>query len=265
MRAATAARARMPSAPIRRERHCKCGRRFGYSLRPGLPFICPVMVIDPTYLGATVVVARALCLTSYNLSLTQKTCLFTDGHQARVCAVRRGSTRASASYRATRNRFLLWFLKSTRLFLSPYWGPKRPISSLDSQTDLRRQRTRSKNGQSAAEPTAKCSSEVSSQVCCVLLPSDSNAAASIASAAIAAATAAGEEVSSSTNWQQGSPRKAGHGSTGSKGVGRAERACGSACPSRHLHTLFAAGVDDSGHCTIVSAKVASADGECFWP
>ena len=132
LRAATAARARMPSGPIRFERHCKWGRRFGYSLRPGLPFICPVMVIDPTYLGATVVVGRALCLTSYNLSLTRKTCLFTDGHQAGVCAVRRGSTRASASHRATRNRFLLWFLKPTRLFLSPNWGLKRPISSLDS-------------------------------------------------------------------------------------------------------------------------------------
>ena len=47
-------------------------------------FICPFVVIDPTDLGATIVVAQALCLTifKFNLSPTQKTCLFTDGNKA---------------------------------------------------------------------------------------------------------------------------------------------------------------------------------------
>ena len=31
-------------------------------------FICPFVVIDPTNLGVTIVVAQALCLTIYNLS-----------------------------------------------------------------------------------------------------------------------------------------------------------------------------------------------------
>ena len=44
-------------------------------------FICPFVVIDPTDLGATFAVAQALCLTIFNLSPTQKTCLFTDGNK----------------------------------------------------------------------------------------------------------------------------------------------------------------------------------------
>ena len=39
-------------------------------------FICPFVVEDPTDLGATIVVAQALCLSIFNLSPTQKTCLF---------------------------------------------------------------------------------------------------------------------------------------------------------------------------------------------
>ena len=35
---------------------------------------------------ATIVVAQALCLSIFNLSPTQKTCLFTDGNKANVCA-----------------------------------------------------------------------------------------------------------------------------------------------------------------------------------
>ena len=50
-------------------------------------FICPFVVIYPTDLGATIVVAQALCLTIFNLSPTQKTCLFTDGNKASVCDV----------------------------------------------------------------------------------------------------------------------------------------------------------------------------------
>ena len=47
-------------------------------------FICPFVVDDPTDLGATIVVAQALCLSIFNLSPTQKTCLFTDGNKANV-------------------------------------------------------------------------------------------------------------------------------------------------------------------------------------
>ena len=42
-------------------------------------FICPFVVDDPTDLGATIVVAQALCLSIFNLSPLQKNCLFTDG------------------------------------------------------------------------------------------------------------------------------------------------------------------------------------------
>ena len=48
-------------------------------------FICPFVVIDPTNLGAIIVVAQALCLSIFNLSPTQKTSLFTDGNKASVC------------------------------------------------------------------------------------------------------------------------------------------------------------------------------------
>ena len=41
-------------------------------------FICPLVVIDPTDLGATIVVAHALYLTIFNLFPPQNTCLFTD-------------------------------------------------------------------------------------------------------------------------------------------------------------------------------------------
>ena len=47
-------------------------------------FVCPFVVMDPTNLGATIVVAQALCLTILDLSPTQKTCLFTDGNKASV-------------------------------------------------------------------------------------------------------------------------------------------------------------------------------------
>ena len=47
-------------------------------------FICPFVVIDPIDLGATIVVAPALCLTIFNVSPTQNTCLFTDGNKASV-------------------------------------------------------------------------------------------------------------------------------------------------------------------------------------
>ena len=40
-------------------------------------------VIDPTYL--TIVVAQAWCLTIFNLSPMQNTCLFTNGNKASVC------------------------------------------------------------------------------------------------------------------------------------------------------------------------------------
>ena len=46
-------------------------------------FICLFVVDDPTYLGATIMVAQALCLSIFNLSPTQKTCLFTDGNKAK--------------------------------------------------------------------------------------------------------------------------------------------------------------------------------------
>jgi len=42
------------------------------------------VVDDPTDLGATIVVAQALCLSIFNLSPTQKTCLFTNGNKANV-------------------------------------------------------------------------------------------------------------------------------------------------------------------------------------
>ena len=48
-------------------------------------FICPFVVIDPTDLGATIVVAQALCLTIVNLFPTQNTGLFTDSNKASVC------------------------------------------------------------------------------------------------------------------------------------------------------------------------------------
>ena len=50
-------------------------------------FICPFVVNDPTYLGATIVVAQALCLSIFNLSPTQKTCLFTNGNKANVSVI----------------------------------------------------------------------------------------------------------------------------------------------------------------------------------
>ena len=60
-------------------------------------FICPFVVDDPTDLGATIVVAQALCLSIFNLSPTQKTCLFTKGNKANVsvCLRWRGHTAAN--------------------------------------------------------------------------------------------------------------------------------------------------------------------------
>ena len=45
------------------------------SLKVGL--ICPFVVFDhyQIFLGATIVIVQALCLTIFNLSLTQNTCL----------------------------------------------------------------------------------------------------------------------------------------------------------------------------------------------
>ena len=63
-------------------------------------YICPFVVIDPTDLGATVVVAQALCLTIFDLSPTQQACLFTDGNRAGVCdsGASACSTCSSGSY-----------------------------------------------------------------------------------------------------------------------------------------------------------------------
>ena len=47
-------------------------------------FICPFVVNDPTDLGATIVVAQALCLSIFKISPTQKTCPFTNGNKAKV-------------------------------------------------------------------------------------------------------------------------------------------------------------------------------------
>ena len=46
-----------------------------------------LVVIDPTNLGATIVVAQTLCLIIFNLSQTQKTCLSINGNKASVCVV----------------------------------------------------------------------------------------------------------------------------------------------------------------------------------
>ena len=55
-------------------------------------FICPFVVDDPTDLGATIVVAQALCLSIFNLSPTQKTCLFTNGNKANLSVLARGGS-----------------------------------------------------------------------------------------------------------------------------------------------------------------------------
>ena len=50
-------------------------------------FICPLVVIDPTNLGAiTEWLLKALCLTIFKLSLTHYTCLFTYGNKAGLSA-----------------------------------------------------------------------------------------------------------------------------------------------------------------------------------
>ena len=48
-------------------------------------FICPFVVINPTNLGVTIVVAQVLCLTIFYLSSTQKTCFFTNDSKVSVC------------------------------------------------------------------------------------------------------------------------------------------------------------------------------------
>ena len=58
--------------------------RIFFKLTLKVGFICPFVVDDPTYLGVTIVVAQALCLSIFNLSPTQKTCLFTNGNKANV-------------------------------------------------------------------------------------------------------------------------------------------------------------------------------------
>ena len=52
-----------------------------FTLKVG--FICLFVVIDPIYLGATIVVAQVFCLSICNLSPTQNTCL-TSGHKVSV-------------------------------------------------------------------------------------------------------------------------------------------------------------------------------------
>ena len=69
-------------------------------------FICPFVVDDPTDLGATIVVAQALCLSIFNLSPTQKTCLFTDGNKANVSAGRLAGRSVAMEYKS-RNRPLI--------------------------------------------------------------------------------------------------------------------------------------------------------------
>ena len=49
-------------------------------------FICSFVVIDPTNLGAiTEFLSQGLCLSIFNLSPTQNTCLFFDGNKASLC------------------------------------------------------------------------------------------------------------------------------------------------------------------------------------
>ena len=54
---------------------------------PCIGFICPSVIIDPTNLGMTIVVAQAWCWSSFNLSPTQNACLLTDGNKASVCVL----------------------------------------------------------------------------------------------------------------------------------------------------------------------------------
>ena len=63
------------------------GHCLGCSFRPATPlthpevgFTCSFAVIDPTYLGATIVVPTALCLTIF-------TAFFTEGNKPCLCAV----------------------------------------------------------------------------------------------------------------------------------------------------------------------------------
>ena len=60
-------------------------------------FICPFVVDDPTDLGLTIMVAQALCLSIFNLSPAQKTCLFTNGNKANL-SVWHPSFQALATY-----------------------------------------------------------------------------------------------------------------------------------------------------------------------
>ena len=55
-------------------------------------FICPFMVIDPTDLGTTIVVTQDWCLTIFNLSTLQNTCLFANGNKASVCVMGQWAT-----------------------------------------------------------------------------------------------------------------------------------------------------------------------------
>ena len=52
--------------------------------RPAAAAYSRLEVDDPTDLGATIVVAQALCLSILNLSPAQKTCPFTNGNKANV-------------------------------------------------------------------------------------------------------------------------------------------------------------------------------------
>ena len=44
--------------------------------------VCHFVVIDPNYLGTTILVVQAVCLTIFNLSPMQNTCLLTKGNEA---------------------------------------------------------------------------------------------------------------------------------------------------------------------------------------
>ena len=51
-------------------------------------FICPFVVIDSADLGETTVLLQALCLTIFNLSTMQETCLSTNGNEGGLCDVK---------------------------------------------------------------------------------------------------------------------------------------------------------------------------------
>ena len=82
-------------------------------------FICPFVVDDPTYLVATIVVAQALCLSIFNLSPMQKTCLGPMVIKLKCLSVFAGRlmfsqvshclmARAASASRTNRSSFTFW-------------------------------------------------------------------------------------------------------------------------------------------------------------